>query len=133
MSLVRARQQQHTHQHPVHHIRSKHLRIYKLKRHLDNNDKKLHLIVFLEMKTHIGPHTIDRFASALNTLLSRYDANMLDPSGEPVDALHLSDAQWRDENNLCSPFWPPLPDLAQKLFQSGAAATVVAPHVGNII
>jgi uncharacterized membrane protein len=41
----------------------------KLSRHLDNDDKQLDSNVFHEMDTQFGPHTIDRFASALNTLL----------------------------------------------------------------
>jgi hypothetical protein len=43
----------------------------KLSRHLDNNDWQLDPSVFHEMDTQFGPHTIDRFASALNTLLPR--------------------------------------------------------------
>jgi hypothetical protein len=67
------------------------------------------------MDTQFGPHKIDRFASALNTLLPRYNANRLNPSCEAVDSLHFADNQWREENNWCRPPWPLLPDLAQKL------------------
>jgi hypothetical protein len=87
----------------------------KLSRHLDSDDWQLEPFVFHEMDTQFGPHTIDRFASALNTLLPRYNANWLDPSCEAVDALHLADSSWREENNWCNPPWPLLPDLAQKL------------------
>jgi hypothetical protein len=80
------------------------------------------------MDTQFGPHTIDRFASALNTLLPRYNANWLDPSCEAMDALHLTDSAWQAKNNWRNPPWPMLPDFAQKLQQSGAAATVVAPR-----
>eukprot|EP00873_Tetraselmis_striata_P014154 jgi/Tetstr1/434418/TSEL_023518.t1 len=45
-----------------------------------------------------------------------------------VDSLHMSDAEWHRENNYCNLPWPLLPDLVQKLRQSGAAATVVAPR-----
>jgi hypothetical protein len=41
----------------------------KLSRHLDIDDWQLDPSVFHEMDTQFGPHTIDRFASALNTLL----------------------------------------------------------------
>jgi hypothetical protein len=64
---------------------------HKLSRHLDSDDRQLDPSVFHEMDTRFGPHTIDRFASALNTLLSRYNANWLDPSCEAVDSLHLAD------------------------------------------
>eukprot|EP00873_Tetraselmis_striata_P004944 jgi/Tetstr1/425208/TSEL_015669.t1 len=80
------------------------------------------------MESRFGPHSIDRFASALNTLLPRYNAAWLDPTCEAVDSLHLPDAGWRRENNWCNAPWPLLPDLVQKLEQSGAAATVVAPR-----
>eukprot|EP00873_Tetraselmis_striata_P037896 jgi/Tetstr1/458160/TSEL_044651.t1 len=46
-----------------------------------------------------GPHSIDRFASALKTLLPRYNAALLDPKCEAADSLHLPDADWRRENN----------------------------------
>eukprot|EP00873_Tetraselmis_striata_P008904 jgi/Tetstr1/429168/TSEL_019121.t1 len=75
-----------------------------------------------------GAHSVDRFASTLNAMLPRYNAAWLDPGCEAVDSLHLSDAEWRRENNYCNPPWPLLPDLVQKLRQSGAAATVVAPR-----
>jgi hypothetical protein len=68
------------------------------------------------MDPQFGPDTIDRFASALNTLLPRYNANWLDSSCEAVDSLHLADTYWREENNnWCNPPWPLLPDLDQKL------------------
>jgi hypothetical protein len=71
----------------------------KLSRHLDSDDLQLDPFVFHEMDTLFGPHTIDRFASALNTLLPRYNANWLDPSCKAVDSLHLADSSWREENN----------------------------------
>jgi hypothetical protein len=100
----------------------------KLSRHLDSDDMQLDPSAFHEMDTPFGPYTIDRFASALNTLLPRYNANWLDPSCEAVDSLHLADTQRPKENNRCNSPWPLLPDLAQKLLQSGAAATLVGPR-----
>jgi hypothetical protein len=52
------------------------------------------------MDTQFGPHTIDRFASALNTLLPPYSADWLDPSCDAVDSLHLADTYWREENKV---------------------------------
>eukprot|EP00873_Tetraselmis_striata_P022713 jgi/Tetstr1/442977/TSEL_031037.t1 len=99
-----------------------------LSRHLDSDDWQLDHIMFAELESRFGPHSIDRFASALNTLLPRYNAAWLDPTCESVDSLHLPDADWRRENNWCNAPWPLLPDLVHKLQQSGAAATVVAPR-----
>jgi hypothetical protein len=100
----------------------------KLSRHFDNDDWRLDLVVFAELDARFGKHSIDCFASALNTLLPRYNAGWKDPTCEAVDALHLPDNDWRKENNWCNPPWPLLPNLVQKLRQSVAAATVVAPR-----
>jgi hypothetical protein len=62
----------------------------KLNRHLDSDDWQLDPSVSYGMDTQFGPHTIERFASALNKLLPRYNANWLDPSCEAVDSLHLA-------------------------------------------
>jgi hypothetical protein len=71
----------------------------KLNRHLDSDDSQEDPAVLHERDTQFGPHTIDRFASALNTLLPRYNANWLDPSCEAIDSLYLADLSWRIENN----------------------------------
>jgi hypothetical protein len=116
------------------HIRPRYIRstantwANKFNRHLDSDDWQLGPSVFLKMDTQFGPHTIDRFASALNTLLLRYNSNKLDPSCEALDSLHLADSSWQEELNWCNPPWPLLLDLAQNLQQSGAAATMVAPR-----
>eukprot|EP00873_Tetraselmis_striata_P012638 jgi/Tetstr1/432902/TSEL_002344.t1 len=70
-----------------------------------------------------GAHSVDRFASALNAMLPRYNDAWLDPGCEAVDSLHLSDAEWRRENNFCNPPWPLLPDLGVPPL-GGTAATV---------
>jgi hypothetical protein len=66
---------------------------------MNRDDWQLDPSVFHEMDTQFGPHMIDRVASALTTLLPRYNANWLDPSCEAVDSLHLADTQWREESN----------------------------------
>eukprot|EP00873_Tetraselmis_striata_P002317 jgi/Tetstr1/422581/TSEL_013388.t1 len=114
------------------HLRAWHIRSAaniwadRLSRHLDSDDWQLDPLLFAEPESRFGPHSIDRFASALNTMLPRYNAAWLDPTCEAVDSLHLPDADWRRENNWCNAPWPLLPDLVQKPQQSGAAATVVA-------
>eukprot|EP00873_Tetraselmis_striata_P006285 jgi/Tetstr1/426549/TSEL_016847.t1 len=100
----------------------------RLSRHLDSDDWQLDLLMFSEQESRFGPHSIDRFASALKTLLPRYNAAWLDSTCKAVDSWHLPDADWRRENNWCNAPWPLLPDLVQKLQLSGAAATVVAPR-----
>jgi hypothetical protein len=46
----------------------------KLIRHLDSDDWRLDPVLFAELDMRFGQHSIDRFASALNTLLPRYNA-----------------------------------------------------------
>jgi hypothetical protein len=95
-------------------------------RYLGNNEWKLDPLLFAEPDARFGKRCIDRFASARNTLPPRYNAGCRDPACEAVDALHLSDVEWRKKNNGCNLPWPLLPNLAQKLRQSGAASTTVA-------
>eukprot|EP00873_Tetraselmis_striata_P013529 jgi/Tetstr1/433793/TSEL_002419.t1 len=92
------------------------------------NDWQLDPLLFSELESRFGPYSIDRFASALNTLLPRYNAAWMDPTCEAVDSLHLPDADWRRENNWCNAPWPLIPDIVHTLQQNGAAATVVAPR-----
>jgi hypothetical protein len=47
----------------------------KLSRHLDSDDWRLDPVLFAELDMKFGKHSIDRFASALNTLLPRYNAS----------------------------------------------------------
>jgi hypothetical protein len=62
---------------------------------------------FEELHSRFGQHWIDRFASALNTILPRYNSKLRHPTCEAVEALHLSDGNWRMENNMCKPMTPP--------------------------
>eukprot|EP00873_Tetraselmis_striata_P026356 jgi/Tetstr1/446620/TSEL_034144.t1 len=86
------------------HIRARYIRSAanvwadRLSRHLDNDDWQLDPVMFAELEAMWGAHSVDRFASALNAMLPRYNAAWLDPGCEA------------------------------KLRQSGAAATVVAPR-----
>jgi hypothetical protein len=99
----------------------------KLSRETDASDWQLHPRVFKHLETLWGVHSIDRFASKDNKQVPRYNAKWRDGSAEAVDSIHLSDAEWRREQNWCNPPWALLDDLAAKLRQSGAAATVIAP------
>eukprot|EP00873_Tetraselmis_striata_P008205 jgi/Tetstr1/428469/TSEL_018480.t1 len=92
------------------------------------DDWQLDPVIIAELEAMWGAHSVDRFASAMNAMIQRYNAAWSDHGCEAVDSLHLFDAEWRHENNYCNPRWPLLPDLVQKLRQSGAAATVVAPR-----
>jgi hypothetical protein len=99
-----------------------------LSRVTDNSDWQLVPRKFKHFNKMWGPHTIDRFASYANKQLLRYNAKWRDGTTEAVDSLHLSDAEWRREQNWCNPPWELLDDLVTKLRTSGAEATVIAPY-----
>jgi hypothetical protein len=74
-----------------------------LSRELDTEDWQLNPRLFTHLHERWGPHTIDRFASMLNTQLPRFNARWQDPQCEDIDCLRLPDAAWRRENNNCNP------------------------------
>ena len=92
----------------------------------DEEDWQLNPKVF-RMIDAVEQHSVDRFATALNALLPRFNSRWEQPGAEAVNSLALSDEHWHSEKNWCNPPWSLLPTLADKLEQSGAAATVVAP------
>ncbi len=71
---------------------------------------------------------MDRFASFANKQILRYNARWRDGATEAVDSLYLRDAEWRREENWCSPPWELLDDLVVKQRTSEAAATAIAPY-----
>ena len=95
---------------------------------MDRSDWQLAPRYFRRLDKLWGPHTVDRFAAEHNCQLPRYNARWRDGSAEAVDCLSLPDQSWRQESNWCNPPWELLSDLAAKIRQSGAGATVVAPY-----
>lgn len=97
----------------------------RLSRETDQEDWRLNPHIF-EL---IGGHrcTVDRFASATNAQLPRFNSRWPCPGAEGVDALAQSDEDWYRELNYCNPPWSVLELLARKLYSSGAAALVVSP------
>jgi hypothetical protein len=96
-----------------------------LSRTLDRGDWRLRRSLFLSLDSEWGPHSIDRFATRLNTQLPRYNSAWLDPGTEGLDA--FAQTNWQREHNWCNPPWDLLPRLAHLLEMTGAAATVIAP------
>ena len=102
----------------------------RLSRELDTGDWQFNPRIFRHINKMWGGqtgHAIDRFASATNALLPRFNSRWNCPGAEAVDSLSLSDQHWRKHLNWCNPPWRLLHDLVTKLHTSGAAATVVAP------
>jgi hypothetical protein len=90
-------------------IRPKHIRsaaniwAHGLNRELHRDEWQLNPRIFSCLQTEWGPHSIDRFASMVNTQLPRFNAKRRDPKCEDIDCLHLPDAAWQCEANYCNP------------------------------
>ena len=81
---------------------------------------------FRRLERRYGPHTVDRYATAANAQLARFNTLLPEAGGEAAMALSQ---QWAGENNYV--FAPPseLPRVAQLLFETPAAsATLVVPY-----
>lgn len=109
-----------------HYIRSEHNPADLFTRLEDRGDWRLSPAVFRQLDSQWGPHTVDRFATANNFQLARFNSAWADPASEGVDA--FAQRNWTTEHNYCNPPWELLDRLAQLLRESQASATVVAPH-----
>ena len=67
-----------------------------------------------------GPHTVDRFANALNAHLSRFNSKFRVPGTEAVDAFSVS---WAAENNWLVPPVHCIARVIQHLFVCSAFGT----------
>jgi hypothetical protein len=100
----------------------------RLSRETNRDDRQLNPRIFTYLDSFWGPHYIDKFATQGNSQPPRYNSRWRDPTSEAVDCLHLPDNLWIAETNSCNPPWTLLPDLVQKLRQSGAEAKVIEPY-----
>jgi hypothetical protein len=84
--------------------------------------------IFNELKIFMArPVTIDRFATAANAKVPRFNSLYLEPTAEARDALSITDTAWAKEVNWCFPPINLLNRLVTKLRTSGAEAWVVCP------
>jgi hypothetical protein len=100
----------------------------QLSRRENRDDWMLNWRYFNVLETRYGPHSVERFATANNTHLARFNSEFNSPGSEGVDAMAIS---WEHENNFINPPWSLLDKVAQKLREEGAQATVVAPYWVN--
>lgn len=92
---------------------------------LDHHNWTLDPDLFSTLETMFGHHTIDLFASRLNTKIPRFASRLPDPLSLACDAmsLHLS-----YENCYAAPPFPLIPNLLRKLAAEKARATLILPH-----
>ena len=79
-----------------HLARSKNVHADRLSRKISPYVWKLNPNLFRYIDQLWGPHTIDRFASDMETQLNRYNSYLWDPHTEGVDA--LAQQNWKQEN-----------------------------------
>jgi hypothetical protein len=88
--------------------------------------------VFAYLDKLFAPHTIDRFTTMMeNTQRPRFNSSWRDPHYEDIDSLHLPNFKWTADNSYCNLPRSALSALADKLQQSGATGTIVAPRSAN--
>jgi hypothetical protein len=115
-------------------VRARHIRSAanvwadRLSRETDMDDWQLRPRIFTYLDSMWGPYSIDKIATQGNYQLPSYNSRWRDPTSEAVDCLHLPDNLRTAETNWCNLPWTLLPDLVEKLRQSSAKATVIAPH-----
>ena len=90
----------------------------------DSDDWSINDQVFIELNTKWGPHTVDRFATHLNTKCKRFNSRFWVPGTEGIDGL---DKLWSGELNWLVP--PPrlILNCIQKIKAEEASATFVIP------
>lgn len=91
---------------------------------IDYDDWGIHPSLFDLLHSCWGPFSVDRFASAQNALLPRFNSKFAEPGSEFVDALSVD---WGTENNWIVP--PPtlIPQTIQHIKACKAKGTLVVP------
>jgi len=91
----------------------------------DSTDLKLHPKFFRQADRQWGRHTVDLFATRLNTQLARFVSWRPDPEAEAVDAFQFP---LSGENPWCFPPEALIPRLLGLLTRQQATVTLVAPQ-----
>ena len=87
---------------------------------------KLHPNLFQYIDKLWGPHTIDRFATLVNTQLPVFNSRFAEPLTSGIDALTQKD--WQDHNNYCNPPFRLIPQLLRAIEHKNVSVTLIAPY-----
>lgn len=87
---------------------------------------RLHPRCFRWLDRRFGPHTIDRFASFLNTHIPIFNSRFADPMTSGVDAIAQRD--WHRHNNFANPPFRLIPRILQTVQEQRAWVTLIAPY-----
>jgi len=97
----------------------------KLSRQNDSTDWSLPVRTFEEMERRFGPHTVDLFASNLNTRCGRFYSRVWSPGCAGIRALQHD---WRSENCWANPPFHLVGAVVDKAIRSGCQLPLVAPR-----
>lgn len=95
-----------------------------LSRQSDADDWRLTPSMFDLLQTRYGCHTVDRFATPLNTLCQRYNSHTYAAGSEAVDAFSVG---WAGDNNWINPPFSQASRVLDKIYNEAATATVLLP------
>ena len=91
---------------------------------VDYDDWRLHPEVFRTLDLKWGPHTVDRFANAVNAQLPRFNSRFWVVGTEAVDAFTVN---WQGDNNwLCPPVYL-IPRVLRHAQKCACVGTLVVP------
>ena len=85
----------------------------------------LHPRIYAYLDAVHGPHTMDRFTSAMTTHCQRYNSLFLDPHTSGVDALRQTD--WQVHNNFVNAPFRLLNKVINTVCAQKAQATIIVP------
>jgi hypothetical protein len=87
-------------------------------------DWRLNPSVFMMLDRRWGPHDVDRFASARNSQLPRFNSHHWDVGTEAVNAFNQS---WSLTNSYMNPPFSLISQVLEKIRQDRATVTIVVP------
>ena len=96
-----------------------------ISRVVDYDDWMLNPVMFSELDTLWGPHTVDRFADSFNTQLPHFNSRFWCPGSEAIDTFTCD---WSKENNWwCLPLFL-VPRLLKHAKACKASGTLIVPQ-----
>ena len=95
-----------------------------LSRIVDYDDLMLSPVVFADIESVWGPHSMDRFASCHNYQIPRFNSRCWNPGSEAVDAFTVN---WPGENNWRCPPIGLIPRVLRHAQACEAAGSIVVP------
>jgi hypothetical protein len=96
-----------------------------LSRYRDRADWGLNPDIFAQLNEEWGPHTVDRFASAHNTLCERFNSRYYDPQAEACDAFAQD---WHGENNFANADFNDIPRVLAHAERHRCLLTLIFPE-----